>query len=368
MRFSDVFLKLTDNALVRQDKRTGAMPSGHNGPYLDPETPVRNTAHWTQSFIAAERLSGEKKYLDAAILCADYLVGPDAPRKNAIYEHRNKQGKDSCNGLIGPAWTIEGLTSAYERFGDRRYLKAASKYFLAHPFSADTYRWQKVEFGGKALGHDMTFNHQLWFCMAGALLGKHGETDAGQMAKAFLDSVKGNISTRRNGRIEHPILPGKAKIKRRLKHMLKAGLYKNDRVKEVGYHSFNLYAFAVLKTVLPDNRFWSTALWNSILGYQDQPEFVELIEISPYGYAYNVPGFEMPFVNEVFGFRRVSGRSSQLWLDSQLSFALNNDQSMLSQGNPDGETLTARVYECSRFSNELFSTNLQIEEVGFADG
>ena len=42
------------------------MPSGHNGPYLDPETPVRNNAHWAMLFIKSFSLTKDEKYLLAA--------------------------------------------------------------------------------------------------------------------------------------------------------------------------------------------------------------------------------------------------------------------------------------------------------------
>lgn len=31
---------------IKLQAEDGSMPAGHNGPHNDPETPVRNTAHW----------------------------------------------------------------------------------------------------------------------------------------------------------------------------------------------------------------------------------------------------------------------------------------------------------------------------------
>ncbi len=45
-------------ALSRQ-RADGSLPPGHNGPYADRETPVRNTAHWLVSFCAGWRRSGD---------------------------------------------------------------------------------------------------------------------------------------------------------------------------------------------------------------------------------------------------------------------------------------------------------------------
>lgn len=362
MQFADIFLRIAERGLARQDKATGAMPSGHNGPYLDSETPVRNTAHWLQTYLAADRMTEDRKFLEAAKACADYLVGPVVPKNGAVYQHRMKKGKDSCNGLIGPAWTIEGLAAGYDAFGDRRYLDAASRYFLVHPFSMSTKRWSRVESDGAILTEDMTFNHQLWFCMAGALLGKNGISEAAEMVDAFMGGIDENLSVESNGRIVHSIVTGRSSLKRQIKRILKPGFQKAELLREVGYHAFNLYAFAVLRTLLPRSAFWSAESMNLACAYQDNHEFVSLIDLSPYGFPYNPPGFEIPFINEIFNSSGKFEMSDEQWLNRQLDRVFDPESAILSRNNPDSETLTARIYECARFSDRLFA--LPIESSG----
>ena len=355
MQFADIFLRIAEQGLARQDQKTGAMPPGHNGPYLDPETPVRNTAHWIQTYLAADRMAGDRKFLEAARACADYLVGPVVPKTGAVYQHRSKEGKDSCNGLIGPAWTIEGLCAGYDAFGDRRYLDAATQYFLAHPFSPSTKRWSRVEPDGEILTEDMTFNHQLWFCMAGALLWKSDLSEAIATVNVFMDDIGDNLSIASNGRIAHSIVTGRSSIKRQVKRILKPGFRKAELQREVGYHAFNLYAFAVLRTLLPGKAFWSSGPMKLACAYQGNHEFVSLIDHSPYGFAYNPPGFEIPFINDVFSWPDISESSDEQWLSRQLDRVLDPGTAMLSRNNPDSETLTARIYECARFPERLFA-------------
>jgi len=359
MQFADIFLRIAEHGLARQDQATGAMPPGHNGPYQDPETPVRNTAHWIQTYLAANRMTGDAKFLEAARACADYLVGPAVPRGGVVYRHRTKEGKDSCNGLIGPAWTIEGLCAAHDSLGDRRYLEAADQYFLVHPFSLSTKRWSRVEPDGKALAEDMTFNHQLWFCMAGALLGKSGMSEAAEMVDAFMGAIDENLSIESNGRIVHSIVTGRSSLKRRLKQSLMPEFRRSERLREVGYHAFNLYAFAALRTMLPTQAFWSSESMKLACAYLGSREFVSLIEHSRFGFPYNPPGFEIPFINEVFHRPDESGLSDQQWLSRQLGRVLDPELAMLSQNNPDCETLTARIYECARFSDRLFALRVE---------
>lgn len=362
MQFADIFLRIAERGLARQDQATGAMPPGHNGPYLDPETPVRNTAHWIQTYLAADRMAGDRKFLEAARACADYLVGPVVPKDGAVYRHRSKAGKDSCNGLIGPAWTIEGLCAGYDAFGDRRYLDAATQYFLVHPFSLSTKRWSRVEPDGEILTEDMTFNHQLWFCMAGALLAKSRLSEAAEMVSVFIDNIDDNLSIESNGRIAHSIVTGRSSLKRQAKRILKPGFRKAELLREVGYHAFNLYAFAVLRTLLPGNAIWPAEPIKLACAYQGNREFVSLIDHSPYGFSYNPPGFEMPFINDVFDWPDKTETSDEQWLSRQLDRVLDPESAMLSRNNPDSETLTARIYECARFSDRLFA--LPVETMG----
>ena len=87
-----------------------------------------------------------------------------------------------------------------------------------------------------------------------------------------------------------------------------------------------------------------------------------MIGESPYGYPYNPPGFEIPYVNDVFRGAREIDISDQQWLSRQLGQVFDAEQGMLSRNNPDGETLTARIYESARFSDRLF--NLPIDLSG----
>ena len=58
MTLYDILVKsaLAGIALMQDD---GSMPNGHNGPYGDPETPVRNTAHWSITFAKAYEIMDE---------------------------------------------------------------------------------------------------------------------------------------------------------------------------------------------------------------------------------------------------------------------------------------------------------------------
>ena len=45
MKLSEFLLKIAENSHSVQNEEGKFLP-GNNGPYRDPETPVRNSAHW----------------------------------------------------------------------------------------------------------------------------------------------------------------------------------------------------------------------------------------------------------------------------------------------------------------------------------
>src|SRR5512134_800532 len=114
MTLHEVIVDSARAAIALMSPSTGSVPGGHNGPYHDPETPVRTTSHWLITFVAAYRISVGDVFRDAACRAAGYLQTEDArPRRKTFY-HRLNPSKDGCNGLVGQAWTLEALLESYE--------------------------------------------------------------------------------------------------------------------------------------------------------------------------------------------------------------------------------------------------------------
>ncbi|MGE5763777.1 MAG: hypothetical protein ACM3ZF_07850 [Mycobacterium leprae] len=70
--------------------------------------------------------------------------------------------------------------------------------------------------------------------------------------------------------------------------------------KAIGYHGFNLYAFAMLRQHLPRHPFWSSGTMRRVIAYTDTDEYREGLESNKYGYPYNSAGFEVAFALHVF--------------------------------------------------------------------
>ncbi len=142
MKLSDIIVESAYSGLNMIDYKTCTMPSGHNGLKYDLETPVRNNGQWAILFFNAYKISGDRKFFDAAVLLMDYFFSKEARPMNATFWHRKNPEKDACNGVIGSAFSIEALITAFQNTGDSRYKDLASEVFLLHPFDEKKKIWK----------------------------------------------------------------------------------------------------------------------------------------------------------------------------------------------------------------------------------
>jgi hypothetical protein len=371
MKLIDLIEAAARTALAEQ-RQDGSLPAGNNGPHRDPETSVRNTAHWLVIFARLYRWSDGAEWRDVARRAADYLTSPAARPNGYAFHHRDRAGKDRCNGLIGAAWTFEGLVAAAETLADTSFIALAEEVFFQHPFDAAQGLWRVVEVDGRVLGFDATFNHQLWFAATAALT--HGPRRDQILAQVgrFLDRCAENLTILPSGLVYHPIPPIRlattagARVRTRIKEWIKAaplpGISGRRRAhrtellrKSVGYHAFNLHAFGMLKQQLPLHPLWQTERFRRAVGYLESEEFASSLEDNPYGYPYNPPGFEVPFalatLSDLPPDRLLD--MATIWVGRQFQRTLDPVSYQLARNNPDPVTLTARLYEAARLPDEL---------------
>ena len=127
MKLLDFIVELSHRVLSNPNSY---LKPGNNGPYHDPETPVRNYGHWLITFSKCFELTGEQIYLKKIKALADYLISNKSRLYGFSFYHRFKKGKDKCNGLIGQAWTFEALAEASAVIRDMKYAEILKRYFL----------------------------------------------------------------------------------------------------------------------------------------------------------------------------------------------------------------------------------------------
>jgi len=338
--------------------------SGKNGPYNDPETPVRNTAHWVFVLANLSTAHLEHEKVSAAHEACDYLLGRDARPMRASFFCRTNPEKDFCNGLMGQAWAMEGLIAAGNHLQREDALAAAREVFFLHPWLEERALWRSVAVDGSYLSLDYTFNHQLWFA---AMASQLDDEEATRRALCFLNGVGQHVQLYRDGVVFHQsrlgapsrfirggVLSQLRNIKGEAKR-LRARL--NLYSKSVGYHGFNLYAFALLKQQFPEHSFWSTGRFASMLAVTKTDRFLKSLDQSAYGWPYNPPGIEFAFVGEVFG---LGHDYCQTWITRQFERTYNDETGeLLTRNVPDPATSAARIYEAVRLKGDYV---LPIEE------
>lgn len=362
------------------NKRKYLLP-GNNGLYHDPETPVRNTGHWLIIFAKCYEWTSDKKYKNEVLELVNYLLTKKARPNGYSFYHRKTENKDKCNGLIGQAWSFEALAQATHTLGDEKFIKAAEDVFFQHNFNEHYGLWNRLEIDGKILSIDNTFNHQLWFAACSSLIKTKRQPEIQQQINHFMDCLPENLSVLENGLIYHPIerklfndeYSNKVNNKN-LRTILKKILKRNSnekskkstecveyfdkmKYKSIGYHAFNMYAFALLKINFPDHSFWKSDIFLKTIQYMLSSEYKNDLYNNKYGYPYNPPGFEVAFaLNILAEFENDELVDiSEWWINEQFKRCFNPDTFMFDRNTEDPPTLTARLYEITRLPQNILN-------------
>lgn len=377
MTIADLIIEISTTAinLLRKD---GSMPPGHNGPYYDNDTPVRNTSHWLITFSKAYELTKKDVFIDSVAKTANYLLSNEARPYDYSFIHRTESQLDSCNGLIGQAWTIEALVYASNILGDQKYVKLAEDVFLLHRFNNEYGLWHRLEINGTMKSIDDTFNHQLWFAACASTINHNNKNKCDSLLNKFISRLPVNMSVFDSGLIFHPIKnrniidetysyePIKNIVRKKLVAIIKGvlidkkekqrlALERREKMiyKSIGYHQFNMYAFALLKSKYPENNYWKNPEFQSTVNYLMQEDYKKAMEDNSYGFPYNPPGFEIPYALE-----RLSNLDnkelieiSSYWVSQQIEHCYNYETKMMDRNTVDSITHTARLYELTRMLN-----------------
>jgi hypothetical protein len=314
--------------------------AGHNGPYHHPESSIRNTAHLLMACLsAAKLLPDEARYRDQASALLAHLLSPEPEAWKDSYVFR-RAGADSCNGVIGAAWAIEALARAGRQLQRPDALKRAQFVYARHRFHPHLGAWSRFDALKGPLSVDYTYNHQAWLAASAADLGEN------EAAQAFVDaSHRGSLRTRADGCIHH-VFGGTTPKNLYNRTRYRWTTFRNPakvRLKEEGYHLFNLFALSRLRAHFPTHPLFVGAPYQSALRHCDTAFFARL-ESSPYAYPYNAPGFEWPLIRSLNPELRSVGPSTESVLQRQFEHG-GGEEGLFTARTADPATLRARVYE-----------------------
>ena len=350
---------------------------GINGPYDDPETKVRNLCHLIIITSIEIMRYGQEKYRKNLQAMGNELL--KSRTEEGLFVMRSKMGKDISNGVIGHAWVIEGLVYLYKATKDNKYLEVSENIVKQHLFDEKLGLWNTPVYLLNKKVIDYTFNHQLWFAASMAELNIFlRNKDFDLQIKSFLNMLSKNFSISSGGRISHNIYNRlqikdaiKQKIKKKMNFINEVVDKPSFKYKENGYHIFNLMAFARLYKIQGEHSFWKCDNIKKALQYTTTSKFKhELLnkkinldnslknrivceeekEINIYGYPYNVPGFEYPFIESVFNkIENSIKRNQSYYLEKQVELTWDEEFKMFCNHCHDKVTINYRVYELYRY-------------------
>lgn len=361
--------------LVKSYQDKNEILTGINGPYDDEEYRVRNLCHLI-IVTAIEILKyGKKEYMDTLAEMFKELLGMRLP--SGFFDLRHKAKKDSCNGVIGHAWVLEGLLYVYKVYKDEDVLKICLEIAQAHKFSEELGLWYIPLPDKDNRQIDYTFNHQLWYAASIAeLLELAEEKNLRHQLDMFMEKVGKNMCLSLHGKISHNIIQRgdlQNRVKQRIKRELDACNQLLDRpsyaYKEQGYHIFNLMAFARIYNCRKNYTFFSSPKFEKALAYVNTRHFKQGLlnadfgkdislcnpqiseeekKMNIYGFPYNVPGFELLYVDLCFS-DKISDEAVKWCLENQFEKTYDKIHHKFGICCHDKNTVNYRIYEFYRY-------------------
>lgn len=350
------------NIVVHIDSTKAFIPGGHNGPYMNPETPIRNTCHIVVylSNLCTYEVDVEKqeRYIKVLNKLFRYLTQDNPYFIGGQYVFRSLSN-DSCNGVIGDAWALEALcinesllskdnlNSKNKVVGD---ILARLKFDKTYRFA---YRYDAIK---GVMSADFTYNHQLWLA---ASLCDLESNSAKQFVENFLEySESRALKTNDAGLIYH-VFNGLS-IKNIINRILYYRATKKSAIKvdykERGYHLFNLFAFARLKRKYPEHKVFKSKSFKSALSYVSKKSMLRLFEEKNiYSVSYNVTAFELPFIFKEFSDYKnmlINENDLNSIVLPELEFLWSKESNAFTNNSVDPITFIARVYELSYVLNK----------------
>jgi len=301
-------------------------PETENGPYKDKETPLRTLSHLLKinSYLFKETGDVEYKVRASQLL----LLAKDLTSDFTELIFREKKGKDSSNGLIGPAWLLEGLLHAGKNFQDPVYEDAAIKVYALFEFDKKNKVWLFPDKNKMVI--DPTFNHQLWFATQAMKLGCKN-------AELFLTHFIPKIKIH-NGVIFHLTPLSIGFNVESLRQYLRYLKYRNKLIiKSTAYNAFNLLALSDCYLLNKELDVWTSKNFEKLKELNISDKYFKVLNDSPYGLSYNpqTPAYML------FGtlFKHDIKKSYLSHYKNQYSALLTNEI------NPEDMLLKIRNYE-----------------------
>lgn len=340
---------------LKKFRDDGFAEPGCNGPYADHDTPLRNTAHWCVTLAMLYKWKSDSDYLEIVKIFSEYLMRESHYGTSDAAICRIGHFNDDTNGVIGQAWLIEGLLACYDVLGNSQFVDKAVSVWKAQKYNSGNNSFGICCSDGRVPCPDITFNHNLWFAAAGAMiLSYKDDPEIKGIIEQFIHGIPRTLGVQLGGKLYHRNKE-KQTVKGNIRFALNIfetefniGNHKNMNYLESGYQLFDLFGFALLKVFWGDDAIFQYSGIKKAIHLGTNMNFIDTLregypKINKYGFPYNSPAFEYPFVAEVLG-SGCDEKAASEFLSYQLEL-MRKQTSVIKDIN----TLCARAYELSRY-------------------
>ncbi len=335
---------------LKHVNKNGFVMAGHNGPWQDIDTPTRNSANWLKLFCYAYNITNDIKFYNTIIKITNYLLSKECRPYNKAFYCRKTNKKSKSNGLIGQAWVLEALIMANEIIGDDNLKKEIIKTYLYHKFDNNLGLWYEIDLDGKPIRIMDTFNQQLWFAAIGSLIMNY-DNEIKFQVMTFINNIDKIITIYPNGLINHLINSNQSLLKKSNSYIYKI-INKENYYLSIGYHSFNLYGFCILKKSLGNISFFNSRKFEKIKKFTFSENYYVKVINNEFGFGYNITGIEISLFFQEFS--KDNNEFLSLiykWLNRQFTNNYDFKKNLLINNSSDKNTLSARLYEATRLNN-----------------
>jgi hypothetical protein len=354
IRLNDLILKSASNYLELQ-RKDGSFSSGHNGPWNNDDTPVRNTAHIALMLFKAYKISKNEKYLLSAKKACDFLMSNKS--RPGGFNFLCRADGDKVNGLIGVSWALEPLIFIGKEMGIKPYLEFSKKLIEMHKYDSRKNLWRIKRVDGLDGSICMTLNQQIWFGTMALTLGNAlRDKFLISTSTSFFVNLPNKIRYLEKGIISHVISGG---IKQRFVGGFE-GLKGNRGCiyeRSVGYMPFLAYGLALAYINNKSFKFWKShemmKIIKSILLALNKTYSPAYFPIkNKFLGQYNPLGFEIAFVLQTFNsLVGIDQSKIKKWVEFQVKNYFDFDSGFMKKNTVDPLILSARFYETIYLKN-----------------
>ena len=237
-------------------------------------------------------------------------------------------------------------------------IDTAKELIKLHLYNSREGLWNILNVDGSYGPIDYTFNHQLWFYGMVKLWGINDD-QINKCILSFESSLRSSntFSITPSGYVRHPAfgLTGLKSKLRRLKYLYNSKVRKQYKLKELGYHLFNLLAVTRTGQEIPD--YFTDILVENVAKILSKGSFIKNISASPYSFHYNPPAFELIAIMDGLNMDVKShyGDVSALLNEQFEIFDFDRFTFISDQSDLDISVMNARIYELSLAKKETLS-------------